>query len=194
MKFNRRLVVVVLVPISLFGALILFEKVEHSLYVYATPETQSAFLQSYTPEDLAKRFSCSRYSAQSAEGLSTGAGRQFASNEKRFERYFVIRAKDWTPLMSTLRDDISSQLVLRGAQILDQTGNAREGFKFQYKSGKTLGEVNVEPLKIVDAASIAGRSGICKGEVAVELRVSVQEKWFKKEPGVIAVKMSSGPS
>lgn len=200
MKSNKTLIAVALVPIVLFSAYVLSGMVDQALYIYPTLETQSAFLKSYTPERVAARFTSSRYSFhEMMGGGASGAGRKFAIHERNFERYFVIQAKDWTPLMRALGEDVSSQLAARGVQILDQTGDPREGFKFRYRSGKTLGAVNVESLKIIDPETAIGHltSGrpntICPGEVAVELRVSVQEKYFKKEPDPITAKLTAGP-
>jgi hypothetical protein len=71
------------------------------------------------------------------------------------------------------------QLNAKGAQILDQTGNAREGFKFQYKLGKTLGDVNVEPLEIPSATALTSRLSR-KDEVAVHSKLTVSEKMVQE--------------
>jgi hypothetical protein len=203
MKFNKTktLTAAALLSIAVGCTYVLFGMMGQASYVYPTPETQSAFLKNYTPEGVAARFASTKYSFhESMGGGPSEAGREFATHERNFERYFVIQAKDWMPLMTALREDVSSQLVSQGIQIPDQTGDPRDGFQFQYNSGKTLGTVNVEPLKMVAPEDAIGHltSGrpntICEGEAAVKLRVSLQEKYFKHEPGLITVKLTADPT
>ncbi len=199
MKFNRKWTVLVVVPTVLFGAFLVYSMVVQASYIYPTPETQSTFLKTYSPEHVTASFTSKRYSSRAIGGGSSAAGHTFATHENNFERYFVIQAKDWMPLMSAVANDVSSQLAFQHAQILYQTGDLRDGFHFDYKSGKTLGTVHVEPLQIVDPEVAIGHltngrpNTICPGEVAVKLRVTVREKWFKKEPGLITAKISTNP-
>jgi hypothetical protein len=153
--------------------------VQNSLYVSPTSGTESAFFRDFTSAKTVKRLSC-----QSGEILSeqsAGAEIGSATHEKDFDQYFAIEASDWILVMKSLQADISSQLSLRDAQILDQTGDFAEGFRIHYKSGKSLGVITVEPLETVDSETHAlAPRGVCRDGIAVRLRLSVQEKWYKK--------------
>jgi hypothetical protein len=156
--------------------------VERFLLVYPTPETESTFFRSFTPGDVVQRFVCGP--SGGLDGKSAGAGVGYATHQKDFDRYFAIHASDWVPMMRTLQEEISSLLSAEGAQIQSQSGDLSAGFSVHYKSGTSVGVIGVEPLKTVDAVKrLYGPSGICKGAIAVELKVSVQEKWYEKEPG-----------
>jgi hypothetical protein len=155
--------------------------VQNSLYVSPTAETESAFFRDFTSAKTVKRLSCQ--SGEILSGQSAGAEIGYATHEKEFDQYFAIEASDWVLVMKSLQEDISSQLSLRDAQILDQTGDFAEGFRVHYKSGKSLGVITVEPLQTVDTGTHAlAAGGVCRDGIAVRLRLSVQEKWYKKQP------------
>jgi hypothetical protein len=156
---------------------------EKFLLVSPTPETESTFFRTFTPNDVVQRFVCDP--GWSTSGQSNGAGTAYTTNEKRFDQYFAIHTSDWVPMMRLVQEGISSQLLLAGGQILSQSGDFSEGFSVHYKSGNALGVVDVEPLKTLDPNTL-GPNGTCKGGIAVRLQVSVEEKWYKKEPKTAA--------
>jgi len=73
------------------------------------------------------------------------------------------------PLMNDLRDDASAQLVVNGAQILIQTGDANTGFHFEYKLGKSIGTLTISPL--AQTSVIHRVTPLCKGLVDVTARI-----------------------
>lgn len=154
--------------------------VENFLLVSPTPETKSTFFRTFTPDNIVQRFVCEP--GWGSGGQSNSAGISYVTNQKDFDQYFAIHASDWMPVMQALEGSISAQL---GAQLLHQSGNVMDGFSVQYKSGKALGTIRVDPLKTVDPDTL-GPQGVCKGGIAVRLKVSVQERWYKKEPAVPA--------
>jgi hypothetical protein len=175
--------------VILAGMAIVAGTVENLLLISPTPETESTFFRSFTPDDVVKRFACEP--GWSSGGQSGGAGIGYTTHEKDFDRYFAIHAKDWVPAMGFLQEGISSQLLAEGAQILSQSGGAAEGLSMRYRSGKSLGSVVVEPLKTVDPDTL-GPQGVCKGGIAVRLKVSMLEKWYKKDPKA-AEELALGP-
>ena len=93
--------------------------------------------------------------------------------------------------MNALRDDVSTQLVNNGAQILSQSGDARDGFHFEYKLGKSIGGLTISPLStnsIVHRATPLGR-----GLLDVTVHIEQTEKWFPKAPGTIEVRINDDP-
>jgi hypothetical protein len=88
-------------------------------------------------------------------------------------------------LMSSISTDLSTQLSHYGAQILAQSGDARDGFRFDYRLSKTLGSVVISPLKVVSVPS-----GV-NDNLAITLDIAIEEKHFRKEPSLITVSISS---
>jgi len=180
----------ILLLIVLLGFALL---VNQRLYVFPSPETESTFLKNYTPDRVIGQFLCDGCSSEKLSTVSSGAGREFASHERWFEPRLTIRAQDWMPMMTALDDDIASHLARQGAKILNRSGDPRDGFRTQYTVGNTFGDVVVEPLKLVDAASLAARSTLSPGEVTVSLRIAIHEKWFKSRPGLITIEVTNHP-
>ena len=105
-----------------------------------------------------------------------GAGRKFVTHAGGFDWHFAMRSEKWMPLMNTLRDDVSAQLVSNGAQILSQSGDPRDGFSFQYKLGKSIGTLRISPL--ATDSLIHRATPLCKGLVDVTVRIEQTETWF----------------
>jgi len=172
--------VLALVGLAVFVPAIL----QRLLTVYPTAETESAFLKNYTPEPAVDQFHVKESYGQWGSTVTAGAGREFASHQHSFSGQIAIDPKDWVSLMSSVSDDLSAQLSRYGAQILDQSGDARDGFCVNYRVGKTLGQVVISPLRVEKV-----QSGF-SGKLQVSLDVSVEEKWFRKEPGLIMVRVA----
>jgi hypothetical protein len=153
--------------------------VDQARLVPPTPETESAFLKAYTPDNVIDRFKADRFSEQLTEA-SGGAGRGFATHAQGFEPTLVINSGDWVALMQAVRDDITSRLAAQGGQIVQESGNAIEGFTIKYALGKSKGTVAVEPLKSVAASSLGG-SNSGPDKITVSLRIRINEKWFQAE-------------
>lgn len=151
--------------------------VDQARLVSPTPETESAFLKAYTPNKVIDQFKVAEYSER-ATGTSGGAGRGFATHEEDFEPTFVINTRDWVALMQALRDDIASRLAAQSCEIVEESGNAADGFNIKYAVGKSEGTVAVEPLRSVAASSLAS-VGSGPDKVTVSLRIRIKEKWFK---------------
>jgi hypothetical protein len=174
------------------GLLCVMRVVDHLSYVYPTPATKSAFLKNYSPNTVIEQFQCKNEGAQQTNSASEGAGREFVSHESVFEPLFVIKSEDWMPLMVALDHDLSSQLSRQGAEILSETGDPREGYRIQYQADKSVGEVALEPPRLISVASLSGpRAILPDDEQAVDLRITIHEKWFKSKPGMITAKVST---
>jgi len=189
MTSGKKLAFVILVVAGLLCSIL---AVRNLAYVYPTPENESAFLKNYSPDSVIEPFKCKDGWAQEMRTTSAGADLKFASHERVFEPRFVIKSKDWMPLMVALEQDMSSQLSLRGAEILSRSGDPREGYRIQYRADKSVGEVAIAPLTVTGAASAPGsRSSLPDDERTVDLHITIQEKWFKSRPGIISVRVSS---
>jgi hypothetical protein len=94
--------------------------------------------------------------------------------------------------MVALEHDLYSQLSHQDAEILSQTGDPREGYRIEYQSDKSFGEVAVEPLRLISVTSVSGpRAILLDDERAVDLSITIQEKWFKTKPGMITARISN---
>lgn len=167
------------------------QTINRFFYISPTPKSQSAFLRTYAPKEVIQRFIDNQQTSSDTYSEQSAGGWKFASHQRAFETLFVIRSKDWMPLMSTLQEDISSQLAGQGAQVLNQAGDARQGFHFDYKAGKTMGDVTLEPLKIDRTLPVSCAPETACGEIGVNLHIVIQEKWFRREPRVMSLRVDN---
>src|SRR3954447_14635209 len=114
---------------------------------YPTAETESAFFKNYTPANVLDQFEEEGSGAQLG-GRTAAAGHDSVTRAATFDGYFALRSEKWMPLMDALRDDVAAQLVGNGARVLSEGGDARAGFHFDYKLGKTVGSVTISPFAL----------------------------------------------
>jgi hypothetical protein len=182
-KFVAAAMTLAAVLVIVAAAVIVAGAVENALLISPTPETESTFFQAFTPDNVVKRFSCAFW--WGSGGSSASAGMRYITLQKDFDQYFAIPAGDWVPVMQALQEDISFRLLGSGAQILDQAGDLTGGFQVRYKIRRAVGAILVAPLKTIDADTLRPQ-GVCKNGIAVQLKVSMQEKWYKNEPNTAA--------
>jgi hypothetical protein len=139
--------------------------------VYATPETESAFLKSYNPEAVVKAFARKQGAFGWTGDMAASAGEGFASHHGGFHGRFEIEAKDWTPLMAALTNDVPAQLSRSGAKLLGGGGGPDAGSRFNYQEGKNLGVVIVAPLRTRTEKSTA------IGGTPVDVDIYLDETW-----------------
>ena len=157
----------------------------NSVHLYpATPETESAFLKDYSPENVLKRFNGGQGSY--SHGGGDTAGYDSVTHTANFAGYFALCSENFMPLMDALRDDVTAQLTASGAQILSQIGVAEAGFHFDYKVGKTLGSVSISPLQLYPDLG-SQRNTLSNCSVGIQTRIDVNEKWFAKESSLTQV-------
>ena len=87
-----------------FGSMAIADIVNHAWTVYATEETKSSFLQSYSPADVIARLKVPNGSQQ-LQSASSSAGRSFATHQREIKSLFVMRSADEGRLMAALRED-----------------------------------------------------------------------------------------
>jgi hypothetical protein len=150
---------------------------DHLHTLYPTPETESSFLKNYTPKTAIERFDAEKGSSY-GQHSGGGACRKFVTHTGGFDWYFAVRSEKWMPLMNALRDDASAQLFANGAVILSQTGNAHDGFHFEYELGKSIGTLTISPL--TQTSVIHRATPLCKGLVDVTAHIEQTERWFPK--------------
>src|SRR5260370_42343824 len=95
-----------------------------------------------------------------------------------------------TCALPIFNNDAYQQLVANGAQILSQSGNPRDGFRYDYKLGKSIGTLTILPLAITAPSLIHRREPLPVGTVDVTARIEQREMWFPKEPETIQIQAS----
>ena len=80
---------------------------DSSQLIYATPETESAFLKNYTPQQVLERFQC-KDSSSHADGRTDGAGKDFVTHRASFRWFFAMRPDKFLPLIMALNDDMAA--------------------------------------------------------------------------------------
>jgi hypothetical protein len=158
--------------------------------LYPTPETESAFLKNYTPKTVIERFQADQ-SSWYGQHSGGAAGRKFVTHTAGFDWYFPMRSEKWIPLMNALRDDVSAQLAHDGAQILSQSGDARDGFHFEYKLSRSIGRLTISPLSTTSLIHRA--TPLAPGLLDVTVRIEQTETWFPKAPGTIVIRVNDDP-
>jgi hypothetical protein len=169
-----------LVGILILGATLTAYEIDRPRYVYPTPETQSAFLKSYTATPVVDRFKA-KQGFSSQRSADSAAGRKFVTHHSEEEQYFVIESELKPTLIAAMNDDIAKKLVRQGAQIVGQT-DSQSGFEVRYELGKSKGVVALDPLQNVDPRIVMGSIPVPTGNEALILRVRIAETWSKLDP------------
>ncbi len=141
------------------------------------PETESSFLKNYTPQRVIERFQCDQTSSHSFSN-GTGAEKDFVTHQSAVEWYFVVASDKLLPLTTALNDDLVAQLRLNGAQILSRSGDARTGFHYEYKLGKSVGSVTLPPVEL--SSHVRRATPLPTSMLDVTAKVETTEKWYPK--------------
>jgi len=163
----------------LVGGYLVWIAIYQARLVPPTPETESVFLRTYTPNPVLDRFKADNV-AQLSSGSGDGAEIGFATHDREFKPIVVIHTADWVALMQALRDDIVSRLATQGAEIVEQSGSAVDGYTMRYTVGKSQGTIMMGPLKNKPDFLLAN-TGPGSDHIAVSLRILIHEKWIKAE-------------
>ena len=139
--------------------------------IYQPRGEKSGFLENYNPESVIDRY---RVVGEPAN-YSRGAGDSHQKFTGSFEGHFIIESRDRSALIAALRDDVFAKLGHYGAQSLSQTGDAQEGFRIEYKLGKSVGTVTISPIEIRD--TLHREQFLAKGNVEVVTQIDQAEKW-----------------
>src|SRR5580692_4034679 len=97
--------------------------------VYATPEMQTQFLRSYSPDHVLDRFRNSTYSGGRGSGGGAGADLGFATHQKSIDQDILMNSVDRPALMAALDQDITALLTATGAHIVSDSSNDTVGVR-----------------------------------------------------------------
>lgn len=144
--------------------------------VRPTPETRSAFLDAYAPDDVFKRFDL-HLGSQSAYGAASAAGKGFASHRRTLDYFLVIKAQDATELPKALAEQATQSLNNSKLNVLGQSRTPQDGYVIHYASGQTDGTVTIDPVKPDPKAQQRLRTSA--DQLPVTEHIVVQEKWTR---------------
>ena len=175
--------------IACFLAVMLFLRMYgNSRTVYATPERESTFLKSYSPDATIKGFAVPNWGITGSRGDSAGSGIGEATFRKDFDPRFVIRPEDRQELITALSQGIVSTLKQTGAYLTQQTGDAENGFQFKYTQGESAGTITLGPVVRL-GNDHGGADGSARSEpwfrflnpdeIPVEVQMTIQETWTR---------------
>ena len=104
-----------------------------------------------------------------------------SENESAFLKSYspnAVLEKFKTTPAAQMESGVSAGAELGFGEILQESGNATDGFKMTYADGNARGTIDIDPVK--DAPAVRpGGSNSGDGRVTVSFRVRIQEKWFK---------------
>ena len=177
---SNRLAIALFLPVLLASVV---GGVACNLGVYnGTPETESAFLKTYTPEHVIDRF-CEKEGSSHTQNFGSSSGRFFVPHVGGFEFHVVLRRENWISLMSALGDDARQQLANSGAEVLSQSGNSQDGFRFDYKLNQSTGSLRILP--VATTSQVHRNMPLPQGMEDVTVKIEQTEKWFPNKMGVI---------
>jgi len=173
---SHRLAIALSVPVLL--ACILGSAACHFGLYYASPETESAFLKSYTPEHVIDGFR-ENWGSSHTRNFGSSAGRGFVPHDAGFEFHVVLRRESWMPLMNALRDDAQQQLANNGAEVLSQSGNPQDGFRFDYKITQSTGSLRILP--VATSSGVQRNMPLPQGMEDATVKIEQTERWFPQK-------------
>ena len=188
---SHRLAIALFVPFLLACIVGAVAWRRHFRLYYPTPETESAFLKSYTPEHVIDHFRekepVENFSHE--QDVSDGAGRTSVTHERGFQFHPVLRREKWIPLMNALGADALQQLANNGAEVLSQGGNPHDGFRFDYRINQSIGSLRILPL--ATDTLLRRNISLPEGLEDVTVKIEQTEQWFPKKMSVIRISFPS---
>ena len=175
----RPYVIALFTLVCLFAVAGVFDR---AFTYYPTPETESAFLKSYTPKPVIDQFRENKVSSFGGS-KSAGAGRKFVTYQGRFEYRVVMRRENWVPLMNALQRDVLDQLAADNAQVVSQSGDWQDGFHFEYRIDHSIGSLTI--AAITPDSRVWRNRALPEGMEGVTVKIEQKEKWFPK--GIVNV-------
>jgi hypothetical protein len=161
--------------LAILGGTALMEMWIRAHTLYPSPQNESAFLKSYSPQPLVDKFKCLACYSDSGGGISTAAGKHFVQRSSNYDATFGLRAGQQFDLMIALRSDLLGRLDAAGARVVRQTGNAHEGFRADYVSNNSVGSVSILPIATL-RHEVA--QGLPQGFEQVTLHLVIDERWY----------------
>ena len=176
---TMRRVFLTLSLLTLLLAPVLLLVVGPALTVYATPEMQTPFLQAYSPHQVLDRFRTVENSFSQGPSIGFSAGYGFATCERVFDEPLIIRSAGYPALIDALNQDLTSLIIATGTPMVSETIDDVNGTVLRYRAGTSAGTVTIAPVELIASPQRYWQQPLRPGEIAVRVRVRVEEKWLK---------------
>ncbi len=144
--------------------------IERATDVKPGPETESAFLKSYSPAAAISEFLGGAGPAITRTIDSAGSF-GFATHKEDFRMELAADPMKFTALMEAVRKDAGEKLKQSGAKVVSDKEEAPAGFRIGYETGATRGALIVKP------------DGLSRTEGQTKLVVTIEEMWSEAESG-----------
>ncbi len=82
--------------------------------------------------------------------------------------------------MSALEEDALEQLARSRAAVLKETGNEKDGFRFEYRLDKSVGTFTIYPVVVTPPSRMGRKWPLTDGTEYVTVKIEQTEKWFPK--------------
>ena len=154
---------------------------KHERLVYPTPESESAFIKNYSPENAIKPFQADG-SSGFGHHYGGGAGHDYVTRTGGFDVTFVSHADLFAPLQQALIDDASKQLRTYGAIVKIQGRDPEGNYCFLYTLGKSLGSIKIFPVTAAPPGTVQRVTPLKAGLLDTRARIEQKELWFPQPP------------
>jgi hypothetical protein len=184
MKARRSTVLDLIFLLILVGVIVAGAAIGQLRYRYSpSVEHESAFLRNYSPRPVMESFAFKQDPPSTADGVGSGAGGKFVTNERTIDLMFAIQTDMGPALMNALNEDMAAQLTRIGSTIISRSGDPARGFHFSCKDGTSVGNVTLLPLS--DQARSSNNPPLAEGLKEIRASIVISEKWFPQEPGAV---------
>ena len=184
MKARRSAVLDLIFLLILVGVIAAGVAIGHLRYRYSpSVEHESAFLRYYSPRPVMESFAFKQDPPSIGDGVGSGAGGKFVTNERTIVLMFAIQTDMGPALMNALNEDMAAQLTRIGTTIISRSGDPARGFHFSYKDGTSVGNVTLLPLS--DQARSSNHPPLAEGLKEIRASIVISEKWFPQESGAV---------
>ena len=144
--------------------------------IVAGPQNESAFYQSYDPEQVVSKF---RYPGEGFGGGHGNGATQLIKHirlTKDFSPRFTTQASRVQDLLNALRQDIMLRLRMTGTTVLGTHDDADGGFTYKYAFRNSVGSISVH-APVHEAT--ARRYPVPNGLDDVHLYITLEETWTR---------------
>ena len=164
---------------------------DHFVYVYPTPENQSAFFRSYDPDPALKPFLDPKGLPTSGSWSGGEAGKGAVKLQRGIDKLVAMRADNGTLVLAVLRKDMMLRLRATGAEITEAANPDDGGFRVAYADANATGTVSVK-FENVNPAEVGGcpnwrvlpirEAPPCASIWGARLRVVIDESYHPGAP------------
>jgi hypothetical protein len=140
MKARRSAVLDLIFLLILVGVIAAGVAIGHLRYRYSpSVEHESAFLRYYSPRPVMESFAFKQDPPSIGDGVGSGAGGKFVTNERTIDLVFAIQTDMGPALMNALNEDMLRNSPALGQRLFQGVVIPQEGFTFHTKMGRASG-------------------------------------------------------